>query len=165
MSGHLYHRLYQCPSGPVHPHTNRRIDATHDESQAYGVPGARSLSFAAPGPMCAEVSPLASARIVPYRVAPARFRAWGQGRALAPRRLQGFSGSHTIERLPPSGRMVRCSGLWVFNRSPFSVWTRENLAACAVCTCKATGESRIHRTPCGSRFPPPFCSCSSASRT
>jgi hypothetical protein len=53
----------------------------------WGARGSLHMRSVAPGPMCAEVCPLAIARDLPIPVAPARFRAWGQGHTPAPRFL------------------------------------------------------------------------------
>jgi hypothetical protein len=86
--------LCQNPAGVGHLRTFRMWDVSGRHHGVYGVPGARTPRFAAPGPMCALVT--ARLRSLPsIRVAPARFRAWGQGHALAPLSDHRFSGSHT----------------------------------------------------------------------
>ena len=61
----------------------------------WGARGSLHMRSVAPGPMCAEVCPLAIARDLPIPVAPARFRAWGQGHTPAPR----FQSRHCRDRV------------------------------------------------------------------
>ena len=79
----LYQSLYQRLSGPVQPVSSRTIAISPLTVPASGVPGARSLRFATPGPWPV---PCLSARI--SRGTDARRRslqARGQGYAPAPR--------------------------------------------------------------------------------
>jgi len=59
-------------------------DASLTQPTTWGARASLRVRVVAPGPMCAEGCPLAFARDLPFPVAPARFRAWGQGHALAP---------------------------------------------------------------------------------
>jgi len=61
-----------------------RIAASVTTPMCWGARGSLRVRFVPPGPMCAEGCPLACARVLPFPVAPARFRAWGQGHAPAP---------------------------------------------------------------------------------
>ena len=74
-------------------------EALHDQ---LGVAGARSNKcFAAPGPLSALVFPLAFARVLAIRIAPARFRTRGQGHTPAPRmRDTELNSSQTCFRHP-----------------------------------------------------------------
>ena len=79
----MYQSLYHRPSGPVRPASTAVVAVSPLRMPAYGVPGARSLRFATPGPWPV---PCLSART--SRGTDARWRslqARGQGCAPAPR--------------------------------------------------------------------------------
>lgn len=83
----MYHRLYQQvyhrSSGPVHPGSHGTVAVTPLYRTASGVPGARSLTFATPGPWAVPCLPLLSSRGTDARRRSLRPR--GQGYAPAPR--------------------------------------------------------------------------------
>ena len=80
--------MYRNLSGLGQPVLERQKRRSRDADVPCGVPGARSLRSAAPGPLCAVDRPLAARRVLPSWFVPARFRTKGQGHALAHRKLQ-----------------------------------------------------------------------------
>lgn len=83
----MYQRLYQClyqrPSGPVHPALMSIVAASPLLKPASGVPGARSLPFATPGPSAVPCPSAPTSRGTDARYGSLRLK--GQGYAPAPR--------------------------------------------------------------------------------
>lgn len=77
--------------------TSNPLIPTADFIESYAVPVARSLTIAAPGPLCAVVI-RSQARVPTIRVAPARFRIRGQGHTTAQK-----SSNAAIQGLPTIG--------------------------------------------------------------
>lgn len=138
----------------------------------YGVPVARSLAFAAPGPLCAVVARSLDARLPSSRVAPARFRIRGQGHAMARRvihqfDIQSFSGVHSVTVSHGlSGQSLTRHG-WFFTSFRFSVWTRKSKGGVHAIHVRRNGRSTNidHRLPGGSMRVPSLCSSFSVSHS
>ncbi len=79
----LYHRLYHRPSGPVRPASDALVAVSPLGMPVSGVPGARSLRFATPGPWPVPCLSAPSSRGTDARRRSLQAR--GQGCAPAPR--------------------------------------------------------------------------------
>jgi hypothetical protein len=75
----VFHNLCLKRSELGHARPNEACNATRLSTTTYRVPGSRSLSFAAPGPLCAVVSGSLFSSPRSIRVVPARFRTKGRG--------------------------------------------------------------------------------------
>lgn len=119
---------------------NWTLFPTCNRHTSYGVPAARSLAFAAPGPLCAVVI-RSQARIPSIRFAPARFRIRGQGHATAHRVLkdiQALPGDHTL-LLSGQSRVV-----WVLSLSAFPYGKAK--VVCMPLMHANPGETETHQT-------------------
>lgn len=91
----LYQRPYQCQSAPVHPTAESTVRVRLSAGPVYGVPGARSPTFATPGPWA-----------VPCLVLLLSLGTDARGRSLRPRG-QGYAPAPRLAVLARRWRVVK----------------------------------------------------------
>ena len=157
------HKPVRNLSGIGQARGEKGIVARGVAGSAWGGRGSLNRCFAAPGPLSALVFPLAFARVLAIRVAPARFRTRGQGHTPAPRKrdTELLSSQMRFQASTPSrctrghsGQQRVFRDVWVF-RCFLSHYGRQEesigtLTGLDVGVCTAGGQvASSDRTPTG----------------